>query len=614
MKQLIYILFGWGLTAIVSWCSGKILLRRLPVRLSRQEEGVFAFLTGSACLSLAIFLMAALHLVYRGVFLGLSVLVIAAAARMHIWKRPCDRLPPAPAWLMTLFIGTWLLFGSIYFIHALAPEVSPDGMAYHLDFVARYAREHGFPAITNNFYASLPEGLEMLFLFAFVWGRHSSAALVHCTYLLLLPWLILNYGRRIGLPVVGAAGGLLIYLAPVAGIDGASAYNDVALATVTFAVFALLEIWRERRETTILVPVGLLAGFAFAIKYTGFLATPYAAAIIAYALWRSRKPVLRPVLTMSLCAAGLILPTLAKNWIVVRNPVSPFFNRLFLNPYVHVLFEEGWRRSLRSRVPIWELVHKITIDGLDTAGMLGPVFLLAPLSLLALRHAPGRRLLLAAAVFLLPYPMNVDTRLLLPAATFLAPGIAMGLGGGTGLFLVVVLHAVIAIPARIGTRAHATNWHVGKIPVRIALGSAAVITLLVAVHGYLSWPSHIDRYGPRSWHVGKKIPLRAALRLQSEDEYLLSYMGPDFQMIPIIERATPPGSRIFCMSAPPSAYCARELLPWYYSAFNSRLLDVLWAGFDSSSQPLRILTLRFETRSLRGLRLFETRGGAPRRA
>src|SRR5712692_7208036 len=170
MKQFIYILFGWGLTAIVSWCAGKLLLRRLSLHLTRQEEEVFAFPAGSACLSLAVFLMAALHLVYKAAFLGLSIFVIAAALHMRIWRRSTESLPPVPLRWKVLFLGVWLLFGGVYFLHALAPEASPDGAAYHLSLVARYAREHGFPAITNNLFASLPQGMEMLFLFAFVWG------------------------------------------------------------------------------------------------------------------------------------------------------------------------------------------------------------------------------------------------------------------------------------------------------------------------------------------------------------------------------------------------------------------------------------------------------------
>ena len=45
--------------------------------------------------------------------------------------------------------------------------------------------------------------------------------------------------------------------------------------------------------------------------------------------------------TTAFGAAGLIvLPWLIKNWLYVDNPFSPFLNRLFPNPYVHVAFEE----------------------------------------------------------------------------------------------------------------------------------------------------------------------------------------------------------------------------------------------------------------------------------
>jgi hypothetical protein len=166
MKQIIYILFGWGLTAIVSWCAGKLLLRRLSLHLTRQEEEVFAFLAGFACLSTVVFLLAALHLVYKAAFLGLSVIIIAGAARMRVWRPLSESLPPVPLRWKVLCFLVWLLFGGVYFLHALAPEASPDGTAYHLALVSRYAREHGFPVITNNFFASLPQGMEMLFLFA----------------------------------------------------------------------------------------------------------------------------------------------------------------------------------------------------------------------------------------------------------------------------------------------------------------------------------------------------------------------------------------------------------------------------------------------------------------
>ena len=482
MKTLGYITFGWLFTVVVSWFVGKLLLRRLSLRLYKQEEDVLGFVLGSACLSTAIFLLCSLHLAYKGVFLTMGVIAIAAGVRQRVWRSPAERLPRLPAVWRLLFYGIYVVFAGLYLVYAFAPESSPDGSTYHLGLVIRYAHEHGFPAITNNFYASLPQGMEMLFLYAFIWGRHSAAALVHCTFLLVLPWLILNYGRRLDMPGAGVAGGLLMFLAPVAGIAGTSAYNDVAVAAVTFSMFALLEVWFEQRDSRILIAAGLLAGFAFAIKYTAFMAPVYATGFVAYTVWRSHKRTLRPLLVVALSAAVLIIPTLVKNWIVVRNPVSPFFNRVFPNPYIHVSFEQDVLARMRaydSIHSVWQIPYEVTLSGAALQGLLGPVFLLAPLSLLALRYPAGRRLLLAAFVFLLPYPANLGTRFLLPAATFIAPAIGLALRG-----------------------------------------SSAIVAPILLLHALLSWPSNIHWYSDMNcWRLGQPS-LRAALRLESEDEYL----------------------------------------------------------------------------------------------
>ena len=62
-------------------------------------------------------------------------------------------------------------------------------------------------------------------------------------------------------------------------------------------------------------------------------------------------------------------------------------------------------------------------------GVLGPVFLLAPIALLALRRREGRQLLLAAAVFGSTYLGNIGARFLIPPLPFVA--LAMMLGSAT---------------------------------------------------------------------------------------------------------------------------------------------------------------------------------------
>ena len=105
--------------------------------------------------------------------------------------------------------------------------------------------------------------------------------MVHLAFLLALTSRMFAYGKRAGFPVAGACAGLLVFASPVVGIDGTSAYNDVAVAAIAFTVFYLLQIWDEQRSTRLLIAIGLTAGFAYATKYTAGTAVIYAIDLVA---------------------------------------------------------------------------------------------------------------------------------------------------------------------------------------------------------------------------------------------------------------------------------------------------------------------------------------------
>ena len=132
-------------------------------------------------------------------------------------------------------------YAVLYFFNALAPEISPDGSTYHLGLVARYLREHGFHRLTNDLHASFSQAVEMLFLFAFAFGRHSAAALVHFAFLVVLATLVLLYARRFDRMPAGVCAALFVFASPMFGVDGSSAYIDVAVACIIFGLFYLLE-------------------------------------------------------------------------------------------------------------------------------------------------------------------------------------------------------------------------------------------------------------------------------------------------------------------------------------------------------------------------------------
>lgn len=571
MPQAFYILFGAALTGATALALGKFLLRGLRLRLYREEEHVLAFVAGSALLSALVFGICAAGVARKGVFLCLGLVVLAIAWRRGFGRPLERRLPPMERSWRYLFLAVFAVFFVLYFFNAMAPEISPDGTGYHLSLVSRYLREHGFHRLTTNMYANLSQGLEMLFVFAFAFGRNSSAALVHFLFLVALPLLMLSYARRFGFASAGVCGALFVFASPVVGIDGSSAYTDVAVACVVFAVFYLLQIWAEDRDPHLAIPIGVLAGFAYALKYTAFLAVPYALGFLAWKSWRSRKPCLKMLATVSACALAMMAPWLLKNWIWLGNPFSPFLNAWFPNPYVHVAFEREYAAFLRHYNVIKsysEIPLSVTVRG-TLSGVLGPLFLLAPLGLVAAIRREGRRLLFAALVFGATYFANVGTRFLIPALPFVALAMALAF-------------------------------------TRIKLLAPA----LVLIHAVLSWPGMMHRYCDRyAWRL-TEIPVRAALRIQPEDSFL-SAATPSYAVMRMVESSVPPGAKIFAFSGDCEAYCKRDILVGYTSAFNRTIAIML----QTPMMPERIPAIRqrfgFPARSLRRVRVIETAAGEP---
>jgi len=569
MPQAFYILFGAVFTCLVSVASGRLLLQKLGVRLYKQEELPFALLCGSALLSLLVFLLAAAQLLYKGVLLAAGAAILLLAWKRRAFRSEAPSLSPLPRGLLWIYTPLALLFGVFAFVHAMAPETSPDGTTYHLGLVARYYRERGFSFLTTHMYANLTQGIEMLFLYAYAFGRHSAAALVHFCFLLALPLLMVNHARRNRFGPAGLGAAFLVGMSPVVTLDGASAYNDVAVAAVMFGVFALAGIWDETRSNRLLPVLGLLAGFSFGSKYTAFPALLYA---LGFLFWRRRGAAWRPALTVLAAATVMIAPWLIKNSIVVANPVSPFFNRVFENPYVNVSFEQEYSQSMRNYPGLkshWEIPLEVTIRGHVLNGVLGPVFLLAPLSALALRSSAGRRLVAAGICFGAVYAANIGTRFLIPSLPYVALAMALVFSRLRGVLPVIVL-----------------------------------------VHAISAWPPVLKKYcAPYAWRLDE-FRLRAALRLEPEADFL-SRKWPSYAVARMIEHSMPPDASVLTFIQTGEAYTARNIVVAYQSAFGNELGGILWTPLVPDYQPVRRVEFAFPRQPLLGIRLRQTSAGTP---
>ncbi len=566
MQEVTGILAGVFLSGAACLCVGLLLFQRLAIRLERLEYFALAFVAGAACFSQILFVLAAAHLARRSVFIALGVVAIAAAVVLRDRAAKLAAFRPLPRPWKWFFAALFMAFGFVYLVSAMAPEMSPDGAAYHLPFVDRYLRAHGFQAFPGDFYGSLSQGVELLFMPAVSLGGHSSAALVHFLFLIDVPLLMICYGRRFGFPFPAAAAAFLVFASPLAGWDGASAYVDVAAGAVVFAVFYLLQVWEVERDRNLLIVIGILAGFSYAAKYTAAIAIPYALAFVTWKLWRGRKQLLAPLVALCVPALLFILPWMIKNAVQMGNPLAPFANQLFPNPYVHVSFERQYLTYLRHYhltnwlTAPWELAVK----GERLQGFFGPIFLLLPVALLSLRRPAGRRLLLAGTIFALPWFLNIGSRFLIPALPPFALAFAL---------------ALEPLPA--------------------------ALPAVVILHAFLSWYAspvkYFDRYAPRI----AALPVSAALRREPETVYL-ARTNAGYRIDRMIERRVPPGEKIFSFEPVPQAWTTREIVAGQNGAENEALLDVFRTALLMGSSPVRALDFRFPSARVRRVQAVQT--------
>jgi hypothetical protein len=560
------ILCGAALTILVSWCAGKVLFNSLALNFYRFEEDLLAFVTGAACISTLVFFLCAGHAARKGVFTIMAVAVIYAAMKRKALARSRLHLPAVnKTWIWAIAVP-FSLYTWVYLFNALAPETSPDGATYHLGNVVRWWHDRGFVRYSGSMYADLSQGLEMLFLVAYSYGRHSAASLVHFSFLLALPWLVWCYGRRFGIVEPATVGAVLIYLSPVVGRAGTCAYNDVAAACVAFALFYVLHAWSETSNDRLLYVAGLLAGFCYALKYTAGIGIVYAGLFVTWRCLRRRANPVRSLLMMSVCVALIIVPWMVKNWVWFGNPLSPFFNQYFPNPHITIWFEQDYRASMSLYGEIksrGELPWFVTVNGAYIGGLFGPWLLLAPLALFSIRNVRGRHLIIASILFGLPAMTNNATRLLIPFALFIA--VALGI-----VF---------------------TRWKLTWV--------------VLIIQTILCWPSVVERYAsPMAWRL-TSIPYAAALRIVPEENYLSEHLA-GYHLARAIERLVPQGERVLLLWNVPQGYTTRRLWNWYESAEGKAGHLAVWAGQNPGLQPNWEMRVQFPEAMVKAVRVVQT--------
>jgi hypothetical protein len=271
-------------------------------------------------------------------------------------------------------------------------------------------------------------------------------------------------------------------------------------------------------------------------------------------------------------AALMALPWMVRNWWWLGNPFAPFLNRWFPNAFYSAETEASYVHDLRLVNGLqhwWQAPVDLTVHGAKLPGFLGPVFLLCPFALLALRFSHGRRLLAAAAVFALPALLNPGARFLIPALPFLALAVGMAIQNSPGVLPgLAALHVLLALPAVMPAYCADWAWRIREAPVRVALGLSPELP-------------YIERYLPDYW-------VNAALERESTKQ-----------------------QKIYSIAGRPEAYSDRRIIISYESADGIRATQYL--SRPDAAAALKSMGIYFvlfnDNFRFPGLTLIEKRNG-----
>jgi hypothetical protein len=354
---------------------------------------------------------------------------------------------------------------------------------------------------------------------------------------------------------LSGAAAALYFCAPVVGLTGTSTYNDAALVFFTLATLLALLLGDQY-----LLPAGLLAGFCYAIKMNGLLVPVLAAGFVSVRYLRSAP--LRALLIVTAAALVPIAPWLIRNSIVAGNPIAPLGNAFFPTQYFHLAMEHSLAQSWRYYEGFtlhgapWELAVKGRLQG-----VFGPVFLLLPIGLLALRRPTGRWIWLAGALLAIPWFSNTGARFLMQSLPFFSLALAMSLD-------------MLARP---------------------------VLWACLGIHAVTCWPAVTAMYQrPETWRL-QELPWRSALRLESEDHYLARTVW-EYQFAGLLREGTRPGETTFAMAGVPNAYTDRKVVDWWQSALADRIRNTLEMASIYAAAPSFDLRAEWPEEPLNGLR------------
>lgn len=417
----IFLLSEWLVFGLGCWKIGHSLLHRRLTPLHPALRISFCAASGllfvsSLIQALVIFQAATLYPL-MGIYLGLVFFAFFAVP--HLSQAIRFQGASLRSWILPL------LFLSVYyswiFTAALMPALSVDELIYHLAVPKQIVMQGGWQSFPNNIYAYFPGLADMFFVFGLGTLGESAARIFHSLWGFLLALSVYGFARRMMPRPYAFLGSALFLTLPSVMVIQSWAYVDLAYTLYAWLALITLMEGVNRDDTKLLALAGLMAGGAFAVKYTGLqYAILLAVLLLFLSLARKKMPPISRLILAFLFALLPAAPYLWRNWQETGWPLFPFslpgftlhpgFNwdperaRLFLAwlaQFGTPLGQESILHSLAAPFLVFIASRFNSIPWYD--GVLGPLFLLLPLGYRRFKNEDSAKTLALFALLFLYY-------------------------------------------------------------------------------------------------------------------------------------------------------------------------------------------------------------------
>ncbi len=369
MAILLILLAVW----IASSAGQTILSRFRTLRKHALERFVYAAALGLGLAAYGVFALGMAGLLSRGpVAIWWSVLALAGLPGMRIqaldlrgwsarWGRGASQDTSKSVRVIDrICVAALLVMAAIAVFACFRPPgpIEWDVLAYHLADPKVFLSQHRITILPTEHHSNFPLTMEMLFAVGLLFNGYALANLFHLATAVLTVLAMIAFGRRIFAVTAGLLAGVLFATTPLILWEASVAYIDVASALyTTLAIFAAMialypseEVFSEslpqvETDRTVrmrewLLLAGAMMGFGLGTKYLAIIPL----ALVALLLLARRMP-WRIVAGYVGIAIVIASPWYLKNIVWMRNPVYPFYYKLFPHSRYWSLDRE---RSYRS--------------------------------------------------------------------------------------------------------------------------------------------------------------------------------------------------------------------------------------------------------------------------